>query len=630
MTDLVNSLLGGLLGGGDVTGERLQEEVAEAGGLPFREKVRGGVPRAGGARRLPARAVRRRVPGGAGPGGRAAAPGLRPPARRAPTCGPCARACSRRTSPASTTSGPGKRRLYAVSEDRSFSPMNQIVLVHELRHALQDQYAEPRRVPRRRRLGLRRPAPRVDVAARGRRHAGHGALRAPAPRRRSEAAAEAPAAGDPAAARGARSLRRSRGAAGGARPARAAVPRGPDLRARPVGAGGGEALREAWGRPPAVHRAGPAPREVLLAGGAARRGAGGRGAARRPAACRRACSARCSLRTLVEGAGEAATEGWGGDGWRLWDVGGRTALAWRSEWDTRGRRRGVPRRAASALRAARRGGLARRDGRSSRRERAPLRGAARGRRGRARLRRRRGALRPMVGGRAASEPACLGAFPTERTETDGTTDGVSLGRRSGIARRMAGRLKPGGGKARVPLQPSGPRAEHGLTGGEMATSTPGGAKTNLGLEPNVAGLLCYVPCCVGLVFSVVAAIVEKQSRFVRFHAFQSLLLHAVAIVLGIGINVLQVVLGVAGLGAVGPAALPRGDGGRRGVPRPDHLPDDQGERGRGVRAAGDRADGPPVGRRRLDRRPARRGSGRCPRAWRSRPDAPPASGRRTA
>jgi hypothetical protein len=39
------------------------------------------------------------------------------------------------------------------------------------------------------------------------------------------------------------------------------------------------------------------------------------------------------LRTLVEDAGEAATEGWGGDGWRLWDVGGRTALAWRSEWD---------------------------------------------------------------------------------------------------------------------------------------------------------------------------------------------------------------------------------------------------------------------------------------------------------
>jgi uncharacterized membrane protein len=62
----------------------------------------------------------------------------------------------------------------------------------------------------------------------------------------------------------------------------------------------------------------------------------------------------------------------------------------------------------------------------------------------------------------------------------------------------------------------------------MATSTPGGpGQTNLGLAPNVAGLLCYLPCCIGLIFAVVAAIVEKQSRFVRFHAFQSLLLHGV-------------------------------------------------------------------------------------------------------
>jgi hypothetical protein len=35
---------------------------------------------------------------------------------------------------------PDKRRLYAVSEDRRLTPMNQIVLAHELRHALQDQY----------------------------------------------------------------------------------------------------------------------------------------------------------------------------------------------------------------------------------------------------------------------------------------------------------------------------------------------------------------------------------------------------------------------------------------------------------------------------------------------------------
>ena len=85
----------------------------------------------------------------------------------------------------------------------------------------------------------------------------------------------------------------------------------------------------------------------------------------------------------------------------------------------------------------------------------------------------------------------------------------------------------------------------------MATPTPGGATTNLGLEPNIAGLLCYVPCCLGLVFSVVAAIVEKQSRFVRFHAFQSLLLHGVVIVVWIGLTAVQMVLGAVGLGLVG-------------------------------------------------------------------------------
>lgn len=78
----------------------------------------------------------------------------------------------------------------------------------------------------------------------------------------------------------------------------------------------------------------------------------------------------------------------------------------------------------------------------------------------------------------------------------------------------------------------------------MATSTPGGTSgTNLGMAPNTAGLLCYAPCCIGLVFSIVAAIVEKQSRFVRFHAFQSLLLNAVAIVVLIGLSIVSAVLG---------------------------------------------------------------------------------------
>ena len=57
--------------------------------------------------------------------------------------------------------------------------------------------------------------------------------------------------------------------------------------------GGAEALREAWGTAAAVHRAGPAPGEVLLAGGAARRGAGGGSAAGRSADVRGRRSARC-------------------------------------------------------------------------------------------------------------------------------------------------------------------------------------------------------------------------------------------------------------------------------------------------------------------------------------------------
>ena len=65
----------------------------------------------------------------------------------------------------------------------------------------------------------------------------------------------------------------------------------------------------------------------------------------------------------------------------------------------------------------------------------------------------------------------------------------------------------------------------------MASSTPG--PTKLGVQSNVGGLLCYVPCCVGLIFSIVVAIVEKESRFLRFHAFQSLLVHGAYLVISV-------------------------------------------------------------------------------------------------
>lgn len=66
-------------------------------------------------------------------------------------------------------------------------------------------------------------------------------------------------------------------------------------------------------------------------------------------------------------------------------------------------------------------------------------------------------------------------------------------------------------------------------------------ETKLGMAPNVAGLLCNTPCCIGFVFSIVAAVVEKENRFVKFHAFQSLLLHGVWLVVGIAIQIAIIV-----------------------------------------------------------------------------------------
>jgi uncharacterized membrane protein len=68
------------------------------------------------------------------------------------------------------------------------------------------------------------------------------------------------------------------------------------------------------------------------------------------------------------------------------------------------------------------------------------------------------------------------------------------------------------------------------------------------MAPNVGGLLCYVPCCIGLIFAIIVAIVEKQSRFLRFHAFQSLLLHAALIVTWVGLTILGFILGAIHMG----------------------------------------------------------------------------------
>ena len=67
-------------------------------------------------------------------------------------------------------------------------------------------------------------------------------------------------------------------------------------------------------------------------------------------------------------------------------------------------------------------------------------------------------------------------------------------------------------------------------------------KTSTGLEANVAGLLCYV---LGWISGLVFILIEKENKFVRFHAVQSIIvfgaLTLTSIVLG-WIPVLNVVI----------------------------------------------------------------------------------------
>jgi len=67
-------------------------------------------------------------------------------------------------------------------------------------------------------------------------------------------------------------------------------------------------------------------------------------------------------------------------------------------------------------------------------------------------------------------------------------------------------------------------------------------KSSTGLDENVAALLAYLFNWVsGLIFFLI----EKESRLVRFHAMQSILLTAVAIVVGVVLYIAWIVITIA-------------------------------------------------------------------------------------
>jgi uncharacterized membrane protein len=61
------------------------------------------------------------------------------------------------------------------------------------------------------------------------------------------------------------------------------------------------------------------------------------------------------------------------------------------------------------------------------------------------------------------------------------------------------------------------------------------------MSSNVAGLLCYVA---GWITGIVFAVLEKKSRFVKFHAWQSILTFG-------ALTVVQIILSILGAIAVG-------------------------------------------------------------------------------
>ena len=70
-------------------------------------------------------------------------------------------------------------------------------------------------------------------------------------------------------------------------------------------------------------------------------------------------------------------------------------------------------------------------------------------------------------------------------------------------------------------------------------------KSALGLDGNVAAALGYP---IGII-AIICLIMEKENRFVKFHALQSILLHVAFIVVAIAVWIIGIILVIAGLAA---------------------------------------------------------------------------------
>jgi uncharacterized membrane protein len=68
---------------------------------------------------------------------------------------------------------------------------------------------------------------------------------------------------------------------------------------------------------------------------------------------------------------------------------------------------------------------------------------------------------------------------------------------------------------------------------------PAASQTSTGLDPKLAGLLCYI---LGLITGLIFFLIEKSNDVVRFHAAQSILFNGAVIVVWIVLIILQFII----------------------------------------------------------------------------------------
>jgi hypothetical protein len=226
---------------------------------------------------------------------------------------------------------PGKKRLYAVSDHKQLTPANQIILSHELRHAMQDQY-----------MNLHQALPDAVGDFDDRRLALMSLVEGDATLVMERFLARRLGVDSSGLDLGALTLPPSMGL-----PDAPPVLRDqlilPYLSGRTFTAavwkkGGWEAVRGAWDHPPTTTEQILHPEKFMA-------GEGGR-TTTAPAlslpggkVLAEGVVGEMLTRTLLGDGSDEAAAGWGGDQFKAWDAGGRTLLAWRTVWDSDGDRR---------------------------------------------------------------------------------------------------------------------------------------------------------------------------------------------------------------------------------------------------------------------------------------------------